>query len=174
MTHLQDKTKEHGIRCNRWTRGFARITEDATKVDCSTCLGKKRAPNRYQSIDINGMNLVGKILHKSWGYNMTLNTYYLITKQDAKSVVAHEIGSKVVETTGYMSGREMPDPTTPILHTDYSVEVKENEAHPRAIKNYRFIAKGTAEHLSFVGGGLSHSLYNWLHDGQPNYFNHCD
>lgn len=163
MTHLQDKTKEHGIRCNRWTRGYARVTENVAEVNCSTCLGKKRAPNRYQSVDISHLNLVGKILHKSWGYNMTINTYYLITKQNARSVVAHEICSKVVEDTGYMSGREVPVP-----------EMRKEPRGSDEKAEYTFIVKGTPEHMSFIGGQFSHSKYNHLWENEPNYFNHCD
>ena len=100
MIHLIDTTKQHRIRCNRWTRKVsyeAFKTEDATKVTCSGCLGKKRAPNRYPP---NPRTLkVGDILHASWGYDQTnANFFQVIRLIGSTQVELREIASKSVQS----------------------------------------------------------------------------
>lgn len=171
MIHLKDVGKVHGIRCNRWHTPMAYITDDASKVTCKGCRGL-RAANRVASADLTGMNLVGKILHASWGYNMTNNSYYLITKQSAKSVIAVAVGSKIVSSgDGPAGGKELPDPTNEMgwNHKGYSA----SDPSTAAKKFIHFSARSSSHGVYFVGGDLSFGYYN-LHDGQPDYFNHWD
>lgn len=51
----------------------------------------------------------GKILHSSWGYSMTINTYYEIVRRTNKTVYVVEIGKKKVDGDGW-TGHEIPIP----------------------------------------------------------------
>lgn len=51
----------------------------------------------------------GKILHASWGYSMTINTFYEIVKRTNKTVFVVEIGKKNVDGDGW-TGHQIPNP----------------------------------------------------------------
>lgn len=51
----------------------------------------------------------GAILHASWGYSMTINTYYEIVKRTNKTVYVVEIGKKKVDGDGW-TGHEVAVP----------------------------------------------------------------
>lgn len=44
-----------------------------------------------------------------WGYNMTLNNFYVVVRETAKTAIVRDIGSKVVESSNGFSGKESPD-----------------------------------------------------------------
>lgn len=52
---------------------------------------------------------VGQIFHSSWGYNMTLNSFYQVVElKGSSSVVLREIGKDAIENNGGWSGKEVP------------------------------------------------------------------
>lgn len=52
---------------------------------------------------------IGDILHSSWGYSMTLNNFYRVTKRIGKTTIEmEEIPSKWVEGDGF-TGKVVPD-----------------------------------------------------------------
>lgn len=164
--------KGYGAKCGAQFRSFASIAlfaDEGRPATCRKCLGVRRQ-SRYASVSTKGMNLVGKVLHKQWGYNMTNNTYYLITKQSDKSVVAHEIGSKVLTTDAYLAGTETPDPEHRIL--PYGEHDNDKREHRFLVKSYN--DREGKQYLTFVGGPFNWSTHWSLHDGTPDRFNHCD
>ena len=50
----------------------------------------------------------GAILHSSWGYSMTINTFYEIVRRTNKTVYAVEVGNKKIDGDGW-TGHEIPD-----------------------------------------------------------------
>jgi hypothetical protein len=50
----------------------------------------------------------GAILHSSWGYSMTINSYYEIVKRTNKTVYVVELGNKKVDGDGW-TGHEVPN-----------------------------------------------------------------
>ncbi len=91
-------------------------------------------------------DLSGKILHHSWGYDMTINEFFVIEEQTAKTVLARRIGTTRTED------HETPDPAKRGNHV------------------VRFLAKPWRGGYLFVGGGISCTL----HDGHPTYYNRND
>jgi hypothetical protein len=96
-------------------------------------------------------NLVGRILHHSFGYDMTLNDFYVIERQTPTTVIARAIGS---QREGGFSGYEVPDAT------------KKGE------QRVRFSIRGNAPNgqLYFIAG----HRHAWLHDGGRVYYNELD
>ena len=138
---------------------------------------KKRA----QSASLEGQNLVGRILHAVWGYNMTNNSYYVITRQTAKKVYGYAIENKFVRDSGYLAGYELPDPTK---ISTWNHKVSTPEGTPEEIEKaleLSFSARFNSVRFNpsddgtfyFKGGDLSFGYYK-LHEGRENYFNHCD
>jgi hypothetical protein len=123
-------------------------TEDPQRVTCKRCRGEVR---RSVAAPVVTENLVGRILHHSWGYSMTGNDFYIIERQTPATVVAREIGSK---RDGGFSGYEVPDVT------------KKGE------QRVRFSIRGNAPNgeLYFIAG----RRYARLHDGSPVRFNELD
>lgn len=88
---------------------------------------------------------------------MTLNNFYKVVSETAKTAIVREIGSKCVETSGYLAGYEVPN------ENEQNVNFKEY----RVLKN----ADGTFK------GKLDHHRTFRLEEvkvGEKFYFNHCD
>lgn len=100
----------------------------------------------------------GKILHLGpWGYSMTLNNFYKVIRETKKTAIVKEIGSKCVETMGYLSGKEVPS------EKEENVNFKEY----RVLKNADGTFKGKC--------GLSSTrTLEVVPEGKSYYFNHCD
>lgn len=90
----------------------------------------------------------GAILHASWGYSMTINTYYEIVKRTNKTVYAVEIG-KTDKDGGGMYGHEVPNP-----------KVKKKTVYSGRITQGGYVK---------LDGKLCR-----IWDGKPNYYNSLD
>ena len=90
----------------------------------------------------------GAILHSSWGYSMTINTYYEIVKRTNKTVYAVEIG-KTDKDGGGLYGYEVPNP-----------KVKQKTVYSGRISPGGYV-KLDGKHCRI-----------W--DGKPNYYNSLD
>jgi hypothetical protein len=132
----------------RWDGCLPPFSEDPERVTCKRCRGEVR---RKFAAPVVTENLVGRILHYSYGYDMTLNDFYVIERQTPTTVIAREIGS---QRDGGFSGYEVPDAT------------KKRE------KRVRFYVRGSAPNgeLYFIAG----PRYARLHDGGRVYFNELD
>ncbi len=87
--------------------------------------------------------LEGAILYSSWGYEQTNIDFFLITKRKGVSVTLQPIGSKLVESNGYDTGKVMPDRDRPI-----------GEPINRRISKYGYINADSVRSCQ-------------LHDGRP-------
>jgi len=185
IKHLTDASKKMGIKCNSWNR-FPYKTDVVADVTCKLCAGK-RAPNRSQGVDVSKMDLVGKIIHSSWGYNMTHNEFWLIEKVSNKSVEAVKIGAVVTEGSGGYTGEEKPDPTSRLDATNYKaptiIDANGNEKHPREEIRSRFLVKAydwtpdtPMDRLYFKGGDLTdlNLGYTICDPNRSYYFNYMD
>lgn len=149
-------TPEGKAKCgSRSYWGYGTYLEKLPNVpaNCKRCLGK--VEKRYETIAFDPSYL-GKIIHRSFGYDMTFNVYAKIIKLNAKSATAIEIKTMTVagEPYGHMgTGRVRP------LH--------EPVGEPFIIYLKKF---KQGEWTSIVGDGNSWSLW----DGQSNYENHWD
>ena len=90
----------------------------------------------------------GAILHATWGYNMTINTFYEIIRRTNKTIYAVEIGKKNIDGSG-LSGHEIPDPS-----------IREKEV---------FSGRLTGGNYVKLDGH-----YCSLYDGKPAYYNSMD
>ena len=90
----------------------------------------------------------GAILHASWGYSMTINTYYEIVKRTNKTVYAVEIGKTAKDGAG-LYGHEIPNP-----------KVKKNTVYSGRISPSGYVK---------LDGKLCR-----IWDGKPNYYNSLD
>lgn len=117
-------------------------------MTCKRCRGEVR---RRATAPVVTANLVGSILHHSYGYDMTLNDFYVIERQTPTTVIAREIGS---QRDGGFSGYEVPDVT------------KKGE------QRVRFTIRGHAPHgeLYFIAGHRQARL----HDGGRVAYNELD
>ena len=90
----------------------------------------------------------GAILHSSWGYSMTINSFYEVVRRTNKTVYAVEIGNKKVDGDGW-TGHEIPDPS----------------------KKDKEIFSGR---ISPNGSIKLDGHYCILYDGKPKYYNQLD
>lgn len=90
----------------------------------------------------------GAILHASWGYSMTINTYYEIVKRTNKTVYVVEIGKTDKDGSG-LYGYEVPNP-----------KVKKTTVYSGRISPSGYV-KIDGKHCRI-----------W--DGKPNYYNSLD
>lgn len=151
--HLQSNEGKAKCGARSWRRfSFGCPTTDQlSAVTCKKCLGTGRKARPSERIT---ENLVGKIIHTSWGYDMTINEFMVIRRQMNKTVEAEEIGTKIINHDGYgQAGHEVPDTTK------------------RTGRMVRFLVKRNWNNeISFVGDGRWYGL----HDGKEVYFNTLD
>lgn len=108
IVHLKvQKDDKPATKCGSksyWGYGLY-TTENPEEVTCKRCRGEvKRRSNPSLTED-----LTGRLLHSSWGYNMTHNEFYKIVSQTKKQVKAVKIGSEAVEGDRGFSGDEKPN-----------------------------------------------------------------
>lgn len=107
-------------------------------------------------------DMIGKIFHRSWGYDMTINDYVRVIDQTPKSLVVKECKVRVENDTGHGQGTAEP------------TGIKEDGEQFRMFKiqktwkDYYTGEERTA--INWVGG--SHTW--WLWDGKANYQNSWD
>lgn len=90
----------------------------------------------------------GAILYSSWGYEMTINTFYEIVRRTNKTIYAVEIGNKKISGGGW-TGKEIPDPS-----------IREKEIFSGRINPGGYV-KLDGHHCR-------------LYDGKPKYYNSLD
>lgn len=105
--------------------------------------------------------LKGKILHTSWGYDMTLNDYCVVVEETPKSVVCKMLAMKVEDDYGRGEGK-----ATPILKV---LEEKPFRLFIRESKWGKYF-KGS---YPYCNGSKKMGHFN-IWDGQPKYHNTWD
>jgi len=117
---------------------------------------------------------IGRIYHVSWGYSMTLNSFFKVIKETAKGAIVREIGSTIIDGGGYQ-GYETANPDKEKTETDWNapVEIIDGyEKYPSKFKDYKVI-KTESGYKGTVG------LYRTMHleetkVGQKHSYNHMD
>lgn len=138
--------------------GYGTYLEKLPSVpaNCKRCLGT--VVHRYETIEP-PKEALGRILHYSWGYDMTFNEYAKIVKLNAKSAIA--VPMKVMTNGGEHSH----------MGTGKARPIHEPNGEPFTVLFKKFKDGG---HISIVGGkttgGRSWSYWN----GESNYENHWD
>ena len=151
-THKDSNGKPKCGARQRYGRFALYITNNDSEVTCKRCSGTSKKPQKTETLT---EDIIGKLLHYSWGYDMTINEFYVITKQTPHSVLAEKIGTRQQESSGYGYGAGTETPDT-ALRTGLVV---------------RFLAKkGWNNDLIFLGNGACASLHN----GESMYFNTND
>lgn len=99
---------------------------------------------------------IGDILLDKWGYSMTINSFYQVTRKTAKCVFAREIKNRIVTGAGFTGEEEaIPDA---FLEGDKG-------------KERRFTPRG--DYFAYAYSvGSRHTARKW--DGQPTYYNSMD
>lgn len=96
-----------------------------------------------------------------WGYNMTLNNFYLVVRETPGTAIVRDIGSRTTRAAGYLAGYETPD----------------IDAQNVNFKEYRISKKtkadGSIEYRGKAGLGWVSTL-SVVEPGKDYYFNHCD
>lgn len=127
------------------------------KVNCKRCLGTVKKNARSAEIK---ENMIGKIFHTSWGYDMTINEYAKVIEQSPKSILLQECTRSVRDDYGRGAGRA----TT--LGT-----LKPDGEKFRLYKKVRTNYNGT-EYETWAGGGEVRYWSEW--DGKESYHNTWD
>lgn len=145
------KTEEGKAKCGARPWGMTLglyFAKEGMQATCRRCLGTtRRRPNAPLT-----RNYVGKILHCSWGYDMTFNEYARVIAQTAKSVKVVRLSTMTNGgENGYQgTGKAVPGPETG--------------------KTFTAINRGSAESPYFAFEGRHWSLWN----GSADYENHID
>ena len=162
-THLRDTDKTEGIRCNRWHKGFIRLTTNPDDVTCKTCKGVRRA-SRNAAMSPAGKIAVGDIFYDSWGYSMTIVDFYKVVRLTPKG--AEVVGLGQTETSlGYLYGTTVPTETETKRHgvlkfTTYSTG--------------SLYLSGTVHNVYENNPQDSRKVHLSKWSGSPVHFNHCD
>ncbi len=126
-------------------------------TNCKRCLGTTERTT--QTVQISE-NMIGKMFHTSWGYDMTINEYAKVIKQTNKSVLLQECYANVKDDYGRGAGKAMAG------------DVKPNGDTFRLIKKERENYQG--DKFAYWAGG-QHSSQSWSEwDGQESYHNTWD
>lgn len=151
-------TPEGKAKCGSrsyWGYGTS-LASETRQANCRRCLGTVQ--RRYETIEP-PKEALGKIIHYSWGYDMTFNEYAKIIKLNAKSALAVPM---VVSTNGMENGPGGEGKARPI---------HEPKGEPFVVLFKKFMG---GDHYSIVGGktveGRTWSYWN----GESNYENHWD
>lgn len=149
---------EGKVKCGAVSWGYGPgvyATKEVEKVTCSRCKGTVRRTVTSGSFE---GNWKGKIFHTSFGYDMTINRYAMVVKQNAKSVLVRECGAIVKDDNGCGAGNATcgePDMSSkPFL----------------IFKKMRDYGNGRPPSESYVGDGTWWT--EW--DGKKNYHNTWD
>lgn len=97
-----------------------------------------------------------KILEYSFGYDMTINEYYLVLKENGKTAVCQQIGRIVKDDSGRGSGTSQPNPNKKI-----------GEPFRATVRKDGYYAS-----KYFGGGYQTEHARPW--DGKPSYYNTWD
>ena len=146
-----DKAKCNPATYSRFS--YIRTTSDPAQVNCKRCLNTVK---RVVAPAL-GQDYVGKVLIHTFGYDMTINEYALVIKQNAKSVVCREVMPSVSNDYGKGEGKSVASRT---FTSD-----KPFIAVPRS-SSWR----GDNDKVYFAGRGAAW----YIDDGKPSYYNTWD
>lgn len=132
--------------------GWLNLTTDKSKANCKRCLGTVKRTVQPKVIK---ENMVGKIFHTSWGYDMTINQYAKVIKQSPKSILLQECVAEVRDDYGRGAGRAK---TSGHLKKDGD--------------QFRLYKKVTPYGERWAGGGQCRYWSEW--DGTESYHNTWD
>jgi hypothetical protein len=110
----------------------------------------------------NKPSLVGKIIHTSWGYDMTINEYAVIVEETDKTVKCKMLKMSVSDDNGKGNGRAMP-----ILEEESEQPFR---LHKRQWNGGEIYFKGS---YPFCNGSKRSDCFS-LWNGQANYHNTWD
>lgn len=133
------------------SRQFLYFATDGRPATCKRCLNKI---NRPETNRLDG-NHIGRVFHRSFGYDMTINVYAKCIKQTPKSLVCQECNTVIA--SGDPWG---PSGNGKAIAGEIKEDSKPFNMFNKAHNNYNYWT-GAGEHWS-----------EW--DGQANYENHCD
>lgn len=129
------------------------FANEKVEANCRRCLGT--VEKRYETIQV-PKEYLGKILHRSFGYDMTINVYAKIIKINAKSATAVELKTMVVAGDPWGPGSTgKARPCHEPVGKPFIVYLKKS-------KNY--------DYQGWSGNGSHWSIWN----GESNYENHWD
>ncbi len=106
----------------------------------------------------------GKILHTSWGYDMTHNDYAVVLDQTDKTILCQMLGNKKIDGAGY-EGQEVPD-ITKTIGNPFRLRIKGNENHLFFTGSYPYVINQYGE--------SKHKGYFSIWSGRPNSYNYND
>lgn len=161
MIHLEKQGK---AKCGStpWRGSFNfMLSKKESEVTCKRCLGKVKRSVSWAPIK---ENMIGKILHCSWGYSMTINEYVKVIKQTEKSLIVQECYAEVKDDNGMGSGR---------ASTNGQIM---KDAQPFSIKLRERVDYQGQTHRSLIGNmpGNSSAGYWQEWDGKESYHNTWD
>ncbi len=158
MTIHKDKG-DGNAKCGatRWRGGAPWVDSAFTRklgytANCKRCLGTVK---RTTAPAVIMENMIGKIFHTSWGYDMTINEYAKVIKQSPKSILLQECYRAVSDDNGMGNGRATTD----------------GELKPNG-EQFRLFKKTTAYGDRWSGGGQCRYWSEW--DGRSSYHNTWD
>ena len=122
--------------------------------------------NALQSIQESQTIQPGQILTSSFGYSMTLNRWYVVTRTTAASAWIQEICGTVADDDGCGAGKAMPamSRTPAVAYDDNGEEI------PAPIRRFKIQRHGSQE--SLWNSRRSESIRIW--DMKPKYHNSYD
>ena len=151
-----------------WSRyGGLHLVTDEKDATCKRCLGKVKRNSDFAPIT---ENMVGKIFHTSWGYDMTINEYVKVIKQSEKSLL-------VRECTPVTNGGEYYPGSTGQATAGGFVKDGAQFRIFRKVKTYTDYDGQLQTWESWVGTkpGYSGVVTSWSEwDGKPDYENRLD
>lgn len=132
--------------------GSLSLSEDRAQVNCKRCLNTVKRTRKPAVIT---EDMIGKIFHTSWGYDMTINQYAKVIKQSPKSILLQECLADVKDDCGRGAGTAT---------TQGSLRLNGEQ--------FRLYKKTTPWGTSWAGGGECRYWSEW--DGKASYHNTWD
>lgn len=136
------------------------LSKQAASDMIGELLGKKKngdttpKPRKAPASDENSPVKVGEIYHRSWGYDMTINTYYKVLMVRGKKATVVELGKKVISGS-LQQGKVVPD-----------------EKNRETKTTIALIKPDGSLRIRFMGDGDYETYRKW--DGKPDYEDHMD
>lgn len=160
VIHAPKPDDPNKAKCGAWGR-WLYIDSEYTRskgyeINCKKCLGTSRQTTVSQKIE---EDMIGKIFHCSWGYDMTLNDYAKVIAQTDKSILLQECYTNVSNDDGRGNGKAVPGGLNP-----------EGEKF-RLFFKVRDTGYGNP-YPYWAGGPSYRSWHEW--EGRPNYHNTWD
>lgn len=146
---------------SKWS--LMEISKNKEDVTCKRCLNKVKRTSQGVKIE---KDMVGRIFHTSWGYDMTINEYAKVIKQSPKSILLQMCYTRTNGLEYGPGGRGKA--TAGSLKPD-----GEKFRLFRKVRTYKDYFTGeTRVDESWAGGGQVRYWSEW--DGRESYENHLD